>query len=115
MEMVRESTKYANNRMRIIKRHIISRSFWPSGHSVSKGKRGLFFILVIADGFTKLTKIVPLDHFTQYDVTIAFTEHWVSKYGPRKMLQSDNGPRVVAKLFGKVYQILGMNTMFTTT
>lgn len=59
-----------------------------------KSKKSFLFILFIADR-TKLMLIVPLRRIMACDVAIAFTEHWVFKYGQNTLL-SNNGPRFVA-------------------
>ena len=53
-------------------------------------------MLFISDRFTKLTQVVPLKRITAYDVSVAFVEHWVFKYGAPVTLLSDNGSQFVA-------------------
>lgn len=122
---VRQCVACAKNRLRLIKKSSPMQLF-PATKPLEnvaidilgplpKSKRGYLFILVITDRFTKLTQIVPLRRITAYDVAVAFTEHWVFKYGPPKTLLSDNGSQFVAHFFQRVCRILHVENSFTTT
>ena len=45
----------------------------------------------------------------------AFVTHWVTKYGPPRVLLSDNGPQLTAKVFQTACQILGTKNVYTCT
>lgn len=52
--------------------------------ALSKSKRGFVLMLVSLDPFTNLTEIIPLRRIPSYDVTIAFKEHFILKYGSQR-------------------------------
>ena len=82
---------------------------------LTKSKRGCRFLLVITDRFTKLTQVVPLRSITAYTVAVAFTEHWVFKYGAPESVISDNGKQFAAIFFQSVCSILAISNIFTST
>ena len=82
---------------------------------LTKSKKGMRYMLVITDRFTKLTQVVPLKGITALTVAKGFVEHWVFKYGPPKDLISDNGSQFASKLFRRVCQLLGIVNIFTST
>lgn len=67
-----------------------------------ESKREYRFLLIISDRFTKLTQVTTLRRITAYNVTVAFCESWVFKYGPPRTLQSDNDTQFASKLFRSV-------------
>ena len=51
---------------------------------LTKTKKGYRFLLVVTDRYTKLTQVIPLRRIDAYTVAVAFIEHWIFTYGPRK-------------------------------
>ena len=82
---------------------------------LKRTKHNFRWLLVIADRFTKLTQVVPLKKITALTVSVAFVEHWVYKYGPPKLLLSDNGGQFASKFFQRVCGYLGLANVFTST
>ena len=76
--------------------------------------KGNKHLLVISCRFSKLIQLVPLRTITAYNVAVAFTTHWVFKYGPPKTLLSDNGSQFASRLFQAVCLELGTRNMFTS-
>jgi len=82
---------------------------------LAKTKQGHRFVLVITDGFRKLTVVIPLARIEAHDVARAFVENWVFRYGPPKILISDNGKQFASKFFQRVCSMLGVSNIFTCT
>lgn len=72
-----------------------------------KSKCGYFFILVISERFSKLTQIVPIRPIKEYDVAVAFTDHWVFKYRSNETLLTYIGPHLTVRFIIRVCKILG--------
>ena len=81
---------------------------------LTKTKKGLRFLLVITDCFTKLTQVIPLRRIDKYTVAVAFVEAWIFKYGPPKTVISDNGKQFAAKFFQAVCSLLGLSNIITS-
>lgn len=77
-----------------------------------KTEAGNRSIPVMADRFTKLTKVIPLKHTTGLEVAKAFLPHWVFKYGPPKEVMSHNGPQFASKIYQNTCRILGIWNTF---
>ena len=75
---------------------------------------GKQYLLVIKDGFTKLTQVVALRTVTAYTVVTAFCDAWVFKCGIPRSLLSDNGPQFNAKFFHRACRILGITNLYTS-
>ena len=48
-------------------------------------------------------------------IAMAFVTHWVTKFGPPRVLLSDNGPQLTAKVFQTACQIMGTRNRYTST
>ena len=81
---------------------------------LTKTKKGYRFLLLVTDRFTKLTQVIQLRRIDAYTVAVAFVEHWIFKYGPRKTLISDNGKQFASKFFQAVCSLLGLSNIFTS-
>lgn len=125
MTTVRECESFSKNRVPLLKQ-VRPMMLLPAQRPLNtaaieilaplhKTKRGCFFILVITDRFTKLTKILALKRISAYDVATIFINEWVLKYGPPQMLVSDNGSQFVSEFFQSVCTILSVNNSLTTT
>lgn len=82
---------------------------------LTKIKKGLLFILVITDGFSQLTLVVPLKRIRAYEVVVAFVIEWEIKFGPLRVLVSENGSQVVSVFLQSVWPMLNVENAFTTT
>lgn len=60
---------------------------------------GFHSVLVIVDGYKKLTKVVPLQRIDSYMVAVDFAENWVFKYGVQGTILSDKGSLLSSKKF----------------
>ena len=77
-------------------------------------KRGIRYILVISDRYSKLVRTVPLKKITAAHIAHAFVHHWVFVYGSALKLLSDNRTQFTARFFQKMYRILQIRNVFTT-
>jgi len=80
-----------------------------------KSAKGNLFILVVTDRFSKLTQAVPLRSIKALDVSIAFVNEWVFKYGAPRRLLSDNGSQFISDLFQRVCSVLEVHNALTMT
>ena len=80
-----------------------------------KTKSGNRFLLVIADRFTKLCRVVPLRLIRAHEVAKAFTDHWVFAYGAPIRFFSDKGPQSASKLYQECCRILETKWISTAT
>lgn len=74
--------------------------------ALAKRRRGFQYIILIADRLAKLVHVLPLRHSRLVDFAQAFLEHWSYKYGPQKILLSNNGKQIPSKLSQSVRQLL---------
>lgn len=63
-------------------------------------------ILFLANRFTKLTQAKTLRTTIARNGATAFCKTWIFKYGPPKMLLSDNETEFASRLFQNVYQLM---------
>ncbi|CDF33203.1 unnamed protein product [Chondrus crispus] len=77
--------------------------------------RGIRWLLVITDRFSRLVRTVPLKRITAAEIAKAFVHHWVFVYGPPVTVLADNGKQFVSRLFQEICRILGIKNVFTTT
>jgi len=80
-----------------------------------KSRKGKLYILVIADRYSKLCRLVALASIKAHSVARAFCESWVFVYGAPRTILSDNGPQFKAKAFLETCRILGIKSLTTTT
>ena len=122
---IRNCTMCAKNRVKLRKRTHPLRIFPATSPleslaidiigPLTKTKKGLRFLLVTSDRFSKLNHVVALRRIDAYTVAVAFVEAWVFKYGPPKTLISDNGKQFAAKFFQAICWLLGLTNIFTST
>lgn len=72
-------------------------------------------LLGIVDRFSKLTQVVPLLRVDAYVVAVAFSQHWLFKYGVPDNVLSDNGKQFASQCFQGVCQLLGASNSFTSS
>jgi len=63
-----------------------------------KSRNGRLYVLVIADRYSKLCRLVALSSTKSHIVARAFCESWVFVYGAPRTILSDNGPQFKAKV-----------------
>jgi len=80
-----------------------------------KSRNGRLYVLVIADRYSKLCRLVALSSTKSHIVARAFCESWVFVYGAPRTILSDNGPQFKAKAFLETCRILGIKCITTTT
>ena len=78
-------------------------------------RRGMEYLLVITDRFSKIVRTIPMMRITAEEVAKAIVHNWIFVYGPPVYLFSDNAKQFNAKFFQKVCRILGIKNVFTTT
>jgi transposase InsO family protein len=64
--------------------------------------RGNKYLLVIADRFSKVTRVAPLSDITAETVATAFFNKWITVYGVPLLLLSDNGSQFASRFFQAV-------------
>jgi hypothetical protein len=62
-----------------------------------RSKHGNLFLLVIADRYKKVTRMVPLRTVTALSVARAFVDQWVYVYGPPVSMLTYNVPQFTEK------------------
>ena len=76
--------------------------------------RGDRSLLVMTDGYSKLTRTVPLKMITAETVAQAFISHWVFVYRALMKLISDNGGKFTSRFILALCRILSIKSVFTT-
>jgi transposase InsO family protein len=77
-------------------------------------KHGNRFLLVIADRYSKVTKIIPLRTVTALSISTAFCDHWAYLYGPPISFIAIKGTRFCVTFFQAVCAELGITEVFAT-
>ena len=122
---ITKCTTYAQNRLSL-RRHTSPLTLFPASEPLTDLSVGIFgpipatkagnrFILVITDRFSKLTKCVALRYITAISVVSAIIDAWVACYGPPDRFLSDQGPQFMSTFFVAVMEVLGTETVRTTT
>ena len=122
---VRECESCAKNRIRLLKQSGAMRLFQALRPleeiavdilgPLPKSTEGHRFIFVIVDRFSKLTQAIPLPSIKAIDVSVALVNHWIFKYGPPKVLLSDNGSQFISDIFHRVCNLLHVRNALTMT
>jgi len=60
---------------------------------------GNVHLLVIVDRFSKLARAIPLNRADAETTSAAFLDPWVTAYGPRKTILTDNAPQFRSTFF----------------
>ena len=89
------------------------RVFWDVKGPLSVTRRGNEFYLVIVDGFSRWTEILPLRDIKASTVFQEFYQRWVCQHGTPVSLHSDKGSSLTGKLAKEVVDLL--ETQQTTT
>ncbi|XP_063594944.1 KRAB-A domain-containing protein 2-like [Penaeus indicus] len=72
------------------------------------------YVLSINDHLTRYLQLIPLLSKDAETVTTAFIQHYVTLFGPPRILQTDNGSEFTNLLFSQACQLLKTKTSFTT-
>jgi len=56
-------------------------------------------LLVIVDGFSKITRATPLQRIDAESIAAAFLDHWVAAYGLPVTVLSENCPQFDSTFF----------------
>ncbi len=70
---------------------------------------------MIVGRFSKLCRFLSMRSTTAKRAAEVFCKEWVFVYGPPKMLLTDNGPQLTAKLLLETYRLLGIRNVFAST
>lgn len=76
---------------------------------------GFRYVISFIDRSTRWVESKPLKKTEAEDVAKVFIEEWVSRHGVPAKLTSDRGPQFRSKLFGEICQLLGVDTVKTTS
>lgn len=71
---------------------------------VSSGKRGLRFLLVFSDHFTKINHAVNVRKIDAYTVALDFAEEWIFTYWATETVIKSKGSPLASEVFRRVYQ-----------
>jgi len=71
------------------------------------------YALSIIDQHTRFLQIVPLKVITATKIHQAFLEHWITYFGPPRVIQSDNGRQFTSGLFEELVTLLRSTHHFT--
>jgi len=66
---------------------------------LTTSRGGYKHVLIICDGFTKLTRAISLRDATALTVSSAFIDAWVAAYGIPDSVFADNGPQFASVYF----------------
>lgn len=69
--------------------------------------------LTIVDQHTRFIQIVPMKDITASRVHQAFLDHWVTYFGPPRIIQTDNGRQFIAQIFNELVELLQSSHHFT--
>ena len=89
------------------------RCFWDIKGPLSVTTRGNRFYIIVVDGFSKWTAVIPVPDITAQTVYQAFYDSWVCQNGCPVSLHSDRGSSLVGKVGQAVVDLL--NIQQTTT
>jgi hypothetical protein len=73
-----------------------------------KTKRGNKWIITMVDPFSKYPVAVPLRNKTKSEVTRAYWEHWVTQFGPPKVIITDQGTEFTNSLLRELNEMIGV-------
>jgi len=72
-------------------------------------------LLVIVDGFSKMTRAIPLERIDAEIIAAAFLDYLGAAYGLPATVLSDNGPQFRSTFFQGVFSLLGISNGYSTT
>ncbi len=75
--------------------HIDLLGKWPKN-------QGYTYLLVIQDAFSKWVELVPLIDKTAESAAKGILDHWIHRFGPIKVLVSDQGKEFVNSLTAEI-------------
>jgi len=73
------------------------------------------YLLVMADCFSKMTRVVGLPRKGAETVASAFCDTWVAFYGPPDTVLTANGPQLTSTLFQGVCRLMGITNLHSKT
>jgi len=80
-----------------------------------RSKHGNQMLLVLIDGFSKWTELVPLRSATAESLNKAFKERIIARYGVPKIVITDNRVQFVSKIFKSFLAEMGAKQQFTAS
>lgn len=69
--------------------------------------------LTVLDQHSRFIQIIPLRDITASRVHHAFLDHWITYFGPPRVIQTDNGRQFTSNLFAELVDMLRASHHFT--
>lgn len=83
--------------------------------SLPKASTGNRLGVVITDGYSKLTRTIPMKKTMEPRIAAIFTDNWVISNGVPEFLLTKNGPQFVRKFSNSISLYFGTKLLTTTT
>ena len=91
------------------------RVFWDIKGKLSTTRRGNSYYIVLVDGFSKWTAVIPVPDIRATTVYQAFYDHWVCQNGCPVSLHSDRGSSLIGKVGQAVVDMLNIQQTATVS
>ena len=75
---------------------------------------GYKYLLTVIDRFSRWPEAVPLKNMEALTVCRAFVDHWISRFGTRETLTTDQGGQFESQLFKALLRLVGCQRNRTT-
>ena len=95
--------------------YVGQRVFWDMKGPLSTTRRGNCYYVVVVDGFSKWTAVIPVPNIQATTVYQAFYDHWVCQNGCPVSLHSDRGSSIIGKVGQAVVDLLNVHQTTTVS